>query len=100
MFTRATEFSFGPNGRKTALQALATFRPIVTKLPGFISATFMSGNKEDLSEGDFLSITVWKTRGDAEAASKIMEPVIDDFLKATGNPGRGPIIRYYEVLEP
>ena len=100
MFTRTTEFSFGPNGRKTALQALSTFRPAVIKQPGFVSATFMSGNKEDESEGDFVSITVWETRSDAEAATQAMQPIIDNFLQESGNPGRGPVIRYYEVLEP
>ena len=100
MYARAAEFSFGAHGTEIATKALAKFRPLVERQPGFVSGTFLSGSEENETSGDFLSLTVWESRKAAEAATDEISPLVEEFVKEMGYPGSTPTYHYYEVLEP
>lgn len=100
MYARAAEFSFGAHGTEIAARALAKFRPMLEKQPGFVSGTFLSGSEENETVGDFLSLTVWESRKAAEAATEKVSPLVAEFVKEMGYPGSVPTYHYYEVLDP
>jgi len=102
MYARLSLMSLGPRaGSRDVAEKLADiFRPVCMEQRGIVDATFIIGNTENGNAGEYVSLSVWKTKADAEQAAKVMEPMVDKYLQDQGFPGSGCVHAYYEVYEP
>jgi len=102
MYARICLMSLGPRaGSRDVAENLADiFRPVSMEQKGIVDATFIIGNTENGNAGEYVSLSVWKTKVDAEQAAKVTGPMIDKYLRDQGFPGSGCTYGYYEVYEP
>jgi heme-degrading monooxygenase HmoA len=93
MFARLVMLTLEPGNLPATVKMAEEHAPILRRLPGFRSLTFLH-NDERCEYGSF---SVWDTREDAEAVSGVAElQVREAFMKVM--KGR-PSVRIFEVYD-
>ena len=94
MYARLILFNMGPGKRHVATALADAAYRYSRDLEGFVRATYMIFDEE---AGDYGSLTIWKTRANAEAAAgsllSWMKEEVGDKLSAP------PLVRLAEVYE-
>ena len=94
MYARLILFNMGPGKRDIATALADAAYRYSRDLEGFVRATYMIFD-EDV--GDYGSLTVWKTRADADAAGvSLMAWMKDEIGDKLSAP---PLVRLAEVYE-
>lgn len=94
MYARLTRFHLSPNNCSTAMQMADKFDFILRSQEGFVSNTFLGDRKH----GDYVCLSVWKTRENAEGAQNNALPHLQQFLKSLNKEPAS--VQFYEVYEP
>lgn len=96
MYARVLRFTLAGGKTRDDATALADQTdPIYKSLKGFVSATYMI---LDEAKGEYGSVTLWKTKEDAEAAG---EKLAENFREHHADKVAGPLdIKTAEVYEP
>ena len=92
MFARLVRFTFGPGKRAEAQAVADEIGPLIASQPGCQSVTVFG----DDSDGEYGIYVLWNSAAEADAASRIVRPKLDEHL--AGNVQRAPEIRLFEVL--
>ncbi len=68
MYARLSLMSLGPRaGSRDVAEKLADiFRPVCMEQRGIVDATFIIGNTENGNAGEYVSLSVWKTKVDGQ----------------------------------
>jgi heme-degrading monooxygenase HmoA len=94
MYAQLVMFTLGPGTRSTAEKLGDKFAPTYTTAKGLKSVTFLG----DDAIGEYGSLTLWESKEDVEAFSKIAGPQLEQALR--GIVKGPPTIRLFEVYEP
>ena len=94
MYVRLVRFAFGP-GKHAAAQGMASeLVPAISDQKGCKGVTFFG----DESDGEYGIFVLWETKEDADAASAVIRPRLQQGL--TGNAQGPPDIRLFDVTGP
>jgi len=94
MYASMLNLNLGPGMRSAGEQLADQSSPILKTLKGFKGVTFFA----DVEAGEYMSLSLWETKEDAEAGAAISGPKLRE---AAGNILKGsPTRRFFEVYEP
>ena len=94
MYATLLTLNIGPDMRPVGEKTADQFYSIMKTLKGFKGATFFG----DVASGDYNTLVLWESKEDAEAASSVTAPKLQEAL---GNVLKAPPIRkIFEVYEP
>ena len=94
MYARLVMLTIGPGMRSTGEKLADQFAPALKSLKGFISVTFFA----DVEVGEYASLSLWESKGDAEAAAAAMDPKLEQAV--SGVVKEKPTRRSFEVYQP
>jgi len=94
MYALMSTYSIGSKNRSTAEQMADQAHPVFKSMKGFVSAIDLG----DDTAGDSISLSVWKSKEDAEAARAAMAARMNQVV--TGMGKASPTRRLFDVYEP
>ena len=94
MYASLFSLNLGPGMRSAGERLADQSNPTLKTRKGFKGVTFFA----DVESGEYMSLSLWETKEDAEAAAAISGPKLKE---AAGNILKGPPTRrFFEVYEP
>ena len=93
MFARSVRYNLRAGSRSTVETYVNELAPLYSGRPGFCSLTSMVEG----ALAEFVVLSVWETREDAEAAGAVRPDALQWLDRALLGP---PVVRIYEVIEP
>ena len=94
MYATLSTYQFGPGMRPTGEKSADQSASLIKNLKGFKRITFFA----DVEIGQYMSLTIWETKEDAEAAYAVIAPKMQE---AVGSILKAPPTRkIFEVYEP
>lgn len=92
MYARHVTYHAEPGNRERVMDIVeGVMMPAIRQEIGFIDILLLI----DESNNEYVGVSRWQTRGDAEAATtSIMPLIMDDLATVLDNP---PVVRIYEV---
>ena len=94
MYAQLVMLKLGPGMRSTAEEMADQFAVAFKEFKGFKSVIFLG----DETAGEYGSLTIWETKEDAEAASTVMRPKLEQAV--SGIAKAPPTRQFFEVYEP
>ena len=93
MYARHVRYHARPGSRDVLLEIIEAMMPEVRQQPGFIDMLMLIGD----STGDYVGISRWQTREDADRVTTTILPKLMDRLGALLHAA--PEVRIYSVYE-
>jgi heme-degrading monooxygenase HmoA len=94
MHARLVMFALGPGTRQIHDRLVERFAPALRSIRGFRAVTFGA----DYEAGEYLSLSLWDSKADADASQEALWPQVEASLG--GIVIGSPIVKTFEVHEP